>query len=135
MITKSMFITKEMRLKIKLNSILMLCLFIAIASLLAWSSCKNYVEYDWTTSGRNTLSDTSLEILSMMPEKIYITSYARETPFLRASIKKFIGKYQRHKSNIILSFVNPDTAPDEARNLGITVDGEIIVRYKDVMNT
>ena len=130
MITKSMFITKEMRLKIKLNSILMLCLFIAIASLLAWSSCKNYVEYDWTTSGRNTLSDTSLEILSMMPEKIYITSYARETPFLRASIKKFIGKYQRHKSNIILSFVNPDTAPDEARNLGITVDGEIIVRYK-----
>ena len=125
-----MFITKETRLKIKLNSILMLCLFIITASLLAWLTQKNYVEYDWTNTGRNTLSDTTLEILSMMPEKIYITSYARETPFLRDSIKKFIGKYQRHKPNIILSFVNPDTAPDEARNLGITVNGEIIVRYK-----
>ena len=101
-----MFITKETRLKIKLNSILMLCLFITTASLLAWLTQKNYVEYDWTNTGRNTLSDTTLEILSMMPEKIYITSYARETPFLRDSIKKFIGKYQRHKPNIILSFVN-----------------------------
>ena len=125
-----MYITKQTRLKIKLNSILMLCLFIATSSLLAWFTYKNSVEYDWTAIGRHTLSDVSLEILSKMPEKIEIISYARETPFLRSSIKKFVGKYQRHKSNIILSFVNPDTSPDEARNLGITVDGEIIVRYK-----
>jgi len=108
----------------------MLCLFVATTSLLAWLTYKNSVEYDWTIIGRHTLSDASIEILSKMPEKIEIISYARETPFLRSSIKKFVGKYQRYKSNIVLSFVNPDTSPDEARNLGITVDGEIIVRYK-----
>ena len=125
-----MYITKQKRLKIKLNSVLMLCLFVATTSLLAWLTYKNSVEYDWTIIGRHTLSDASIEILSKMPEKIEIISYARETPFLRSSIKKFVGKYQRYKSNIVLSFVNPDTSPDEARNLGITVDGEIIVRYK-----
>ena len=125
-----MFITKETRLKIKINSILMLCLLILTGVLLAWLTNKDPVEYDWTVNGRHTLSNTSLEILSRMPEKIEIISYARETPFLRASIKNFIAKYQRYKSNIVLSFVNPDTSPDEARNLGITVDGEIIVRYK-----
>ena len=125
-----MYITKQKRLKIKLNSALMLCLFVATTSLLAWLTYKNSVEYDWTIIGRHTLSDASIEILSKMPEKIEIISYARETPFLRSSIKKFVGKYQRYKSNIVLSFVNPDTSPDEARNLGITVDGEIIVRYK-----
>ena len=125
-----MYITKQTRLKIKLNSILMLCLFIVSAALLAWFTYKNSVEYDWTTTGRHTLSDASIEILSKMPEKIQIISYARETPFLRSSIKKFVGKYQRYKANIVLTFVNPDTSPDEARNLGITVDGEIIVRYK-----
>ena len=125
-----MFITKKTKLKIKLNSILMLCLLVITAALLARLTYKNSVEYDWTVSGRHTLSDASLKILSKMPEKIEVISYARETPFLRQSIKKFIGKYQRHKPNLVLSFVNPDTAPDEARNLGITVDGEIIVRYK-----
>ena len=125
-----MFITKKTKLKIKLNSILMLCLLVITAALLARLTYKNSVEYDWTASGRHTLSDASLKILSKMPEKIEVISYARETPFLRQSIKKFIGKYQRHKPNLVLSFVNPDTAPDEARNLGITVDGEIIVRYK-----
>ena len=125
-----MYITKQKRLKIKLNSVLMLCLFVVATSLLAWLTHKNSVEYDWTVIGRHTLSDASIEILSKMPEKIEIISYARETPFLRSSIKKFVGKYQRYKSNIVLSFVNPDTSPDEARNLGITVDGEIIVRYK-----
>jgi len=125
-----MFITKKKRLKIKLNSALMLCLLIISAVLLAWFTYKNPVEYDWTANGRHTLSDVSLELLAKMPEKIEITSYASETPFLRPAIKKFIGKYQRHKSNIVLRFVNPDTAPDETRNLGITIDGEIIVRYK-----
>ena len=125
-----MYVTKQTRLKIKLNSILMLCLFIATTVLLAWFTYKNSVEYDWTVVGRHTLSDASIKILSKMPEKIEIVSYARETPFLRSSIKKFVGKYQRYKSNIVLSFVNPDTSPDEARNLGITVDGEMIVRYK-----
>ena len=125
-----MFITKKKRLKIKLNSALMFCLLIISAVLLAWFTYKNPVEYDWTANGRHSLSDVSLELLAKMPEKIEITSYASKTPFLRPAIKKFIGKYQRHKSNIVLRFVNPDTAPDETRNLGITVDGEIIVRYK-----
>ena len=125
-----MFITKRKRLKIKLNSALMFCLLIISAVLLAWFTYKNPVEYDWTANGRHSLSDVSLGLLARMPEKIEITSYASKTPFLRPAIKKFIGKYQRHKSNIVLRFVNPDTAPDETRNLGITVDGEIIVRYK-----
>ena len=126
-----MFITKKKRFKIKLNSALMFGLLIISAVLLAWFTYKNPVEYDWTANGRHSLSDVSLELLAKMPEKIEITSYASKTPLLRPAIKKFIGKYQRHKSNIVLRFVNPDTAPDETRNLDITVDGEIIVRYKE----
>ena len=35
-------------------------------------------------------------------------------------IRQFVGKYQRHKDDIRLRFVNPDAAPDEVRNLGIS---------------
>jgi len=99
--------------------------------LLAWLSHKYSVEYDWTANGRHTLSEASRDLLAKMPDKIEITSYARENSQLRDAIKKFVGKYQRHKSDIVLRFVNPDAVPDEVRNLGISVDGEIIVRYQD----
>ena len=118
------------RISIKINSVVTLFLLVISLVLLSWLNYKNPVIYDWTASGRNTLSSTSIDLLEKMPEKIDVISYARNTPFLRSSIKKFIAKYQKYKPNISLSFVDPDTSPDEARNLGITVNGEILVRYK-----
>ena len=126
-----MFVTKKTRLQSRLNSIIMFCLLSVSVCLLAWLTHKNSVEYDWTATGRHTLSDASRDLLARMPNKIEVTSYARENSLLRDAIKKFIGKYQRHKPDIILhDFVNPDAVPDEVRNLGISVDGEIIVRYQ-----
>ncbi len=123
--------TKKTRLQNRLNSIIMLCLLSISAGLLAWLSHKYSVEYDWTETGRHTLSQTSRDLLARMPDKIEITSYARENALLRDAVRKFIAKYQRHKPDIVLRFVNPDAVPDEVRNLGISVDGEIIVRYQD----
>ncbi len=126
-----MFVTKKTRLQSRLNSIVMICLLSVSAGLLAWLSHKHYVEYDWTATGRHTLSQASRDLLAKMPDKIEITSYARENSVLRDAIKKFVGKYQRHKPDIVLHFVNPDAVPDEVRNLGISVDGEIIIHYQD----
>lgn len=109
----------------------MFCLFSISVGLLSWLSHKHSIEYDWTANGRHTLSEASRDLLAQMPDKIEITSYARENSLLRDAIRKFVGKYQRHKPDIVLRFVNPDAVPDEVRNLGISVDGEIIVRYQD----
>jgi len=126
-----MFVTSKTRLQNRLNSIVMFCLLSISVGLIAWLSHKHSVEYDWTANGRHTLSEASRDLLARMPDKIEITSYARENSQLRDAIKKFVGKYQRHKPDIVLHFVNPDAVPDEVRNLGISVDGEIIVHYQD----
>lgn len=126
-----MFVTKKTRLQSRLNSIVMFCLLSISTGLLAWLSHEHAVEYDWTATGRHTLSEASRDLLARMPDKIEITSYARENALLRDAVKKFIAKYQRHKPDIVLRFVNPDAVPDEVRNLGISVDGEIIIRYQD----
>lgn len=125
-----MMMTRKVRLQSRLNSVIMLCLLTAVLVLLAWLSNRHHVEYDWTSSGRHTLSTASQELLKTMPDPIKITSYARKNPLLRDAIRQLVGKYQRHKDNITLRFVNPDTVPDEARALGISVDGEIIVHYQ-----
>ena len=125
-----MFVTTKTRLKSRLNSIVMLFLLSAVLGLSAWLSQKHAVQYDWTANGRHTLSEASRDLLAQMPDKIEITSYARKNSLLRDAVKTFIGKYKRHKANIELHFVNPDAVPDEVRKLGISVDGEIIVRYQ-----
>jgi len=109
----------------------MFLLLCVVLGLLAWLSQKHAVEYDWTANGRHTLSEASRDLLAHMTDPIEVTSYARENSLLRDAIKNFVGKYQRHKPDIVLRFVNPDAVPDEVRNLGISVDGEIIVRYQD----
>ena len=126
-----MFITRKTRFQSRLNSIIMLCLLTIVVGLLAWLSNHRAVEYDLTANGRHTLSEASRDLLARMPEPIEVTSYARENALLRDAIKNFIGKYQRHKPDIVLRFVNPDAVPDEVRNLGISVDGELVVRYQD----
>lgn len=126
-----MFVTAKTRFQSRLNSIVMFFLLCVVLGLAAWISNKHTVEYDWTSNGRHTLSEASRVLLEQMPDTIEITSYARENSLLRDAVRNFIGKYQHHKKNIVLRFVNPDANPEMVRNLGITVDGEIIVRYQD----
>ncbi len=125
-----MFVTSKTRKQALINSVVMFILMAILLGILAWFSNLHTLEYDWTANGRHTLSDASRDLLAQMPEQIEIISYARENPLLRDSIKKFVGRYQRHKDNISLRFVNPDTVPEEVRNLGIQVDGELVVRYQ-----
>jgi len=126
-----MFVTAKTRLQSRLNSIVMFFLLTIVLGLAAWLSNKHSVEYDWTSNGRHTLSEASRSLLEQMPDPIEITSYARENSLLRDAVRQFIGKYQRHKADIVLRFVNPDAVPDEVRNLGISVDGELVIRYQN----
>lgn len=115
----------------RLNSWIMAALIVAIAGLLAWLSTRYTLEADWTSAGRHSLSEASAKVLERMHDKLDITAYAREDPELRAVIRKFVGRYQRAKPGIVLKFVNPDAAPDEVRNLGVSVHGELVLRYQD----
>lgn len=125
-----MKITAKSRIQSRLNSFVTMLLVVSLAGLLGWLSTRYTFEMDWTHSGRHTLSETSKEVLARMQDKIEITAYARENASLRDAIKKIVARFQREKPGIVLHFVNPDAVPDEVRNMGITVDGELIVRYQ-----
>jgi ABC-type uncharacterized transport system involved in gliding motility auxiliary subunit len=85
---------------------------------------------DWTQSGRHTLSHASQEVLDRIKGPVEVTAYAREDVALRHAIEKIIGLYQRLKPDINLRFVNPDAVPDEVRNAGVSVNGEMLLRYQ-----
>lgn len=126
-----MKITSKTRLLSRINSMVMLVLIVSLAGLLGWLSTLYPWQLDLTQSGRHTLSDASKQVLAKMDEPIEITAYAREETGLRDAIKKIVDRYQRVKPDIVLHFVNPDAVPDEVRNLGISINGEMMIRYQD----
>jgi len=118
------------RTSYRLHSLFMLVLLIALPILLAWASSRFSTQIDWTREGRHSLSDTSIRLLDQIEGPVTVTSYLREQGGLRDSIRDFIGKFQRRKQDIELRFVNPDSVPDQVRELGISINGEMVLHYQ-----
>ncbi|NJD06816.1 MAG: ABC transporter, partial [Methylococcaceae bacterium] len=126
-----MKISPRTHLHIRLQNLAFTLLFLAVAGLLGWLSTRYSAQFDWTADGRMTLSETSRKLLDMLPGPVKVTAYAREEKALRGRISDHVGKFSRYKPDLTLQFVNPDTQPDTVRELGISVDGELMVEYRN----
>jgi len=114
----------------RINSLVMLVLLVALATLLAWASTRYPLVIDWTRNGRHTLTEASIRVLDRMDGPISVVSYAREQTDFRKAITLFIEKFQRVKPDLSFRFQNPDNVPDEIREQGISINGELMIHYQ-----
>lgn len=124
-----MDVTPRSRFYWRAQHALFIVLFLAVIGLLAWLSTRYNYQADWTANARNTLSEASQTLLKEMSGPLKITAYARETGQLRKATGTLLARYQRHKPDLVLRFVNPDDQPDEVRAQGIRADGEMVIEY------
>jgi ABC-type uncharacterized transport system involved in gliding motility auxiliary subunit len=68
-------------------------------------------------------------VLGKLDGPVEIVSYANPQGDLRRTIAGFLERYRRVKSDLTLRFVDPQQDPAKMRELGITVDGAIIVHF------
>lgn len=120
----------DARNRARLGSLLSGVLIVLLAALLAWLSTRYTIEADWTAAGRHSLAPASVELLAKLEAPLEITAYAREQPELRDLLQRFVDRWRRERPDISLLFVNPDAVPDEVRNLGVSVNGELVLRYQ-----
>ncbi len=125
-----MQLNKQSRFKFRLDNALFYLLFIGFIGILGWATQHYSFEADWTASQRNSLSESSIALLEKLEGPIEITAYVREGGVLPDRIKALVARYQRIKPDIQLHIVNPDKRPEQVRELGITMDGELIIRYQ-----
>ncbi len=85
---------------------------------------------DWTHGGRAGLSKESRAVLARLSGPVEIVSYANPQGDLRQSIASFVQRYQQVKPDISLRFVDPQLDPAAMRELGITIDGELLIHYR-----
>lgn len=104
---------------------------IVLITLVGFLSLQFHFFRDVTQDSRNTVSESSINILKQMDGAIYITAFAPEDEVLRQNIKNFIARYQRTKSDINLSFVNAAKDPKLAQQAKIKAKGgELIIEYQ-----
>ena len=125
-----MQVTRSSRRQLQFQNLVFVAGLLIFMGLLSWLSTRYSFDADWTSSGRNTLSIDSRQLLDEMPDPIQITAFATENALVREHIRDLIGRYQRHKPDVELKFINPDAEPDRIRELGITLDGELLLEYQ-----
>lgn len=89
----------------------------------AWTS-------DWTRGARASLAPESVAVLDKLQGPVEVVGYISPTGPLREQIAAVLERYTREKKDLTLSFVDPDLDPAASRQLGISGDGALLVRYK-----
>jgi len=104
-------------------------------ALFAAAGAVGYLSYrhdhvaDWSHDARSSLSTESRAVLDALKGPVEITSYANPQGDLRQTVSGFVERYRRFKHDLTLRFVDPQQDPAKMRELGITVDGALILRY------
>jgi ABC-type uncharacterized transport system involved in gliding motility auxiliary subunit len=124
-----MQVTPGSRLRLRLQGLVFSVLFAGIVGMLAWLSTQYRYQTDWTAGARNTVSADTRKVLHTLDGPVAITAYVPNDDLLRTQIRDLVGLYQRFKPDITLEFINPDTVPEQMRELGITQGGTIVVSY------
>ena len=69
-------------------------------------------------------------MLESLPGNIQITAYIKSGQPIRNQISQLVTRYQRHKSDISLNFIDPEVQPEKTRELNISTTGVILVKYQ-----
>lgn len=105
-------------------------LVILVLAEVGYLTNRHAFSLDITSDHRNSLSQSSINLLSALQEPIKITAFAPSLPVAQSRISDLIERYQRVKPNISLTFVDPAIHPDQARQHGIRKTGELLIEFQ-----
>lgn len=121
-----MEMTPKARWMLRIQNLWFYALFAGLVGLVAWLSSQYIYQADWTAGARNSVSDATRELLNALDGPLRVTAYVVDDALLHRRIETRIGRLQRYKRDLQLRFVNPDLAPDEAREAGVRRSGQLI---------
>lgn len=85
---------------------------------------------DWSAGARATIPPQSRALLAQLQGPMDVTAYARPGD-LRAKTRLLVERYQRFKPDLALRFVDPDLDPIATQDADITVNGELVLHWRN----
>ncbi len=117
--------------QLRIANIVFVLLFLVAMGLLHWLSREHSLRFDWTGTGRHSLSAASIAATERLKGPVKITAFASPRGGIRPRIQEMVGRYQRYKPDIELRIVDPDESPNEVRAAGVQHEGELILQHAD----
>jgi len=119
-----------MRGRRRLDGWLFVLAVLVAAGAIGYLTYRNDVIADWGRGGRSSISPESRAVLDSLHGPVEIVSYASPQGELRQTVSGFVERYRRFKHDLTVRFVDPQLDPAKMRELGITVDGALILHYQ-----
>jgi len=105
-------------------------LLLAILLLGGWLAARNDDYWDWTTTGRNSLSAESLAVLDGLGPGLSITVYAPPGGNLARAVEQLLQRYRRARPDIAVELVDPQLFPEQARADDVSLLGQLVLAYR-----
>lgn len=125
-----MKLSRHLHQQLRLKNLLATLIILSALGFLGWLSTRYSIQTDITGNAVNTLSPASQQLLKSLPDKIQITAFIKKSQPIRDQISQLVARYRRHKPNIALNFIDPESQPDMTRELNINTTGIILVDYQ-----
>lgn len=130
-----MAILSKSRLQSRWKNSLSVILLLILAGILGYLSLVFRTQWDISQNNRNSLSQTSINLLRKLDAPLRVTVFATQQDLqlgdIRGIISNFISVYQRIKPDITLDFIDPVEQPQQAQDAGVKLNGEIVISFKD----
>ena len=124
-----MKVTAKSQFNLRLAGASFVFLALLVAGLILWLSNVYRTDMDLTRSGRNSLSDASIELVQRLDKPLKVTAFTGDNPELRAKVDQLVQSYQRYKKDIDLTYVDPNTNPQLVRAAGIRYYSQLLLEY------
>ena len=126
-----MYYTPKRQWQLRIANFIFVLLFLAAVGLLQWLSRSYSMRVDLTGAGLHSLSPASIAAAERLTGPLTITAFASQRGDQRARSRQLVERYQRHKPDMRLEFIDPDQAPDKVRAAGVQHDGELLFEFGD----
>lgn len=114
------------------NTLFVLLVAVAATGLYQLSD-RHRLQRDVTHNALNSLEPASEQVLKQLKGPVNVTVYATEQDprlgDIRKIIRDFVSLYQRYKSDIELTFIDPEKEPEKTRAAGIQLNGEMVIEH------
>jgi ABC-type uncharacterized transport system involved in gliding motility auxiliary subunit len=129
-----MEVTRRLRWRLLAQSGMFVVLFVALVMLLAFVAREYRKEWDFTRTARNTLSQSTLDVLMQLEGPISITAYALPQEAGGVQVQKMVEDrlrpYRRAKPDIEFTAIDPREQPKRAAAAGIASPNELVIEYR-----
>lgn len=116
---------------VRWQNILFSLILTALCVVIGWYSHRYSASWDLTSQQRHSLNTTSTAVLSLFEEPINALVVMGPNQTQRDAVKSLFAKYQKHKTDISVEFLNPETNPKQVEDLDAHAGGEVILSYKN----